>query len=123
MVLSIGLVAQIAAACPNGIFAVEGWNPGVAASNPSYTGTAVIKTVGGVCQIEWHIGEQEFQGVGFYDEKEEQLSIAYANQQEGWFGAVVYDLDNTSLKGRWTVYGDAEGKVGKENLYLREKSQ
>ena len=118
IVLSMGLLAQIAAACPNGTFSVEGWNPGVVASKPSYTGTAVIKTVGGggVCQIKWHIGAQKFQGVGFYNEEEEQLSIAYANQKEGWFGAVVYDLDNTTLKGRWAVYGDAEGRVGKEIL-------
>ena len=120
IVLSMGLLAQIAAACPNGTFSVEGWNPGVVASKPSYTGTAVIKTVGDVCQIEWRIGTQRFQGVGFYDDNEKQLSIAYANQKEGWFGAVVYDLNNITLKGRWTVYGDAEGKVGKEVLYLKE---
>jgi hypothetical protein len=106
-----------AANCPEGNYAVKGWNPGVSTGGKeSYTGTVAIKTVGEACQLDWKIGSQIFGGVGTYDAATKMLNIAYGELKAGWFGLVFYKDAGAVLNGQWVVYGDKTGKLGTEIL-------
>jgi hypothetical protein len=106
-----------AGGCPEGNYAVKGWNPGIPTTGKeSYTGTVAIKAVGEVCQLDWKIGSQIFGGVGTYDPASKMLNIAYGELKAGWFGLVFYKDAGATLNGQWVVYGDKTGKLGTEIL-------
>jgi hypothetical protein len=103
------------AACPEGNYAVKGWNPGVPTTgNVSYRGTVTVKSVGEVCQLNWKIGSQIFGGVGTYDAK--VLNVGFKNLKDGTFGLVVYKDAGSALNGQWVIYGDKTGNLGTEIL-------
>ena len=117
LTLSCFLISS-AWACPNGEYDVEGWNPGVSTEGaPSYQGTAIIKTVGDTCVMDWRIGQQRFGGVGMHTDN--RLDIAYADLNQGWFGLVSYRQTAHGFTGQWAVYGASDGFLGKENLRAR----
>lgn len=118
IVLMAACFATLAAqACPAGAYDVKGWNPGVdTAGTPSYTGTADISANGPICQMTWKISTQSFSGVGFYEAGASLLNISYAELKQGWFGEVSYKATGNTLDGKWAVFGDKTGKVGKEVL-------
>ncbi|HEX5035922.1 MAG TPA: hypothetical protein VFX30_02045 [bacterium] len=113
----LGLVSSAGAACPEGNYAVKGWNPGVPTSGKeSYTGTITIKTLGEVCQLDWKIGSQIFGGLATYDAAAKMLYSSYADLKAGWFGIVYYKDGGATMNGQWAVYNDKSGKLGTEIL-------
>jgi len=113
----LGFNGSAKAACPEGSYAVKGWNPGVSTSGKeSYTGSLTIKPVGNLCQLDWRIGSQVFGGLGTYDASSKMLHASYADLTAGWFGIVFYKDAGTTMNGQWAVYNDKSGKLGTEIL-------
>ena len=115
--VGLAIAGSAQAGCPEGNYAVKGWNPGVPTTgNASYTGTITIKTIGEICQLDWKIGSQIFGGLATYDAATKMLYSSYADLKAGWFGIVYYKDAGATMDGKWAVYNDKSGKLGTEIL-------
>lgn len=104
---------QVQAQLAEGMYQVQGWNPGVpttAAAN--YKGQLAITKSGEAYDLAWTIGTSVYAGVGTYDASTSSLNVGYADIKNGWFGVATYKVTGNQLDGTWTQYKG--NKLGKE---------
>lgn len=126
MTLLLPLTTMLAMAGPEGIYDVEGTNPG---NGSKYSGTVEIVQTGDTYGALWVIGGQEYKGTGIgaanikgvstmgaANENDNVITISYISG--GSFGLAFYvEQDNGTWKGIWT-YGGTEA-IGTEVWYPR----
>lgn len=98
-----------------GKYRVIGWEPGDKFdSQPTYSGTIVVRKRGDAYHFEGIVDEEQFVGVGFLRPEEQILCFAFKGLKSGRVGQTVLELEGGILSGKWTYLEDSEGKVGKE---------
>ncbi|WP_460941687.1 hypothetical protein [Spirosoma daeguense] len=90
----------------DGQYYVAGTNPG----GQTYRGKLMTQRTGRTVQVQWNVGNQTYNGVGFYSG--DYLVIGYGFGQA--FGVVEYVVKGNKATGRWALGGGSD--LGAENL-------
>ena len=107
-VASTPLAAAQGAARFAGTYSVKGTNPG---GGGTYTGMLKIGARGGVYDLTWTIGNDEFRGIGVAQGN--CLAVAYTDPGGSGSNVVIYRIDAAGhLAGSWATAGSDQ--VGSE---------
>jgi hypothetical protein len=92
----------------NGVYTVEGQNPG---GKGSYRGELAIAPIGDAYRVVWRVGNQPYEGTGLL--RDGKLAVVFRTGQQA--GIAFYDVrENGTLTGTWTTLGGQV--VGTETL-------
>lgn len=105
------LAPQVALAAPaalEGVYDVEGWNPGTASSAPAdYHGSLSLAAQGNGWEADWVVGNDHTHGVALLHEVGGKRVLAIGYVDGGAPGIALYEVspDGKVLNGVWGVGG------------------